>query len=178
MAGTITLRIKRPYECVEDYLAAEYWTMDKKTMVLVDQAELPKDAVVRFEVVLSSGDKPIRAEATVIKVVAPRGSRPGGLKVRLRRIGAATKAVIDQALAVKAERRSLPPPPPSERNAAAKAAQAAKAEPLSPPASERSGVRHRKIVQPPADRDELLARLRARTVAKAAAPPAADNETG
>jgi hypothetical protein len=126
-------------------------------------------------------------------VVAARGSRPGGLKVRLRRIGAATKAVIDQALAIKAERRSLPPPPPSKRAKtktpvpptsdalpppASDVLPPPASDALPPPASERSGVRHRKVVQPPADRDELLARLRERTLAKAAPPSNADNETG
>lgn len=186
VAETLALRIKRPYASVAEYLEAEYWTMDTKTMVLVGQEELPKDTTVRFEIVLESGDKPIRAEATVQKLVAARGSRPAGLKVRLRRIGAATKAIIDQALAIKTEKRSLPPPPPSQRKKTPppapsqrkkSAAPPPAEEPLPPPASERSGVRHRKVVQPPADRDELLARLRARTLVKTAAVPA-DDDTG
>jgi hypothetical protein len=80
----------------------------------------------------------------VIGAVAAQGGRPGGLRVRFKRFGAATKAFIDRAVnrGVMAERAPEPLPPPEEN----------------------SGIRSRapSPVSAPPNRDELLARLRER----------------
>lgn len=217
MSDPIKLRVHRPYGSVDELLAAEAWTMDAKSVVLIDQDELPAGTVVRFEIVLDGGEKPIRAEGVVHKAVAPRGKRPGGLKIRLKRIGAAAKATIDRAIAIRKSRNSLAPkrskrpppdaPPPEPATDAALPAEApaavdepseaqsapapeattapadgeaaADAAPIAnqAPSSERSGVRHRRIVPPPADRDALLQRLRTRSSRLAKAPGAIPDES-
>lgn len=112
MSDPVVLRILRPFANEQEYLAAEAWTIEDRSIVLVDQDELAKDTLVRFEVVLEDGSRPIRAEGKVSRHVPPTGERPGGLKVRFRRFDAATKRFIERAVAERqSQRRSRRPPP-------------------------------------------------------------------
>jgi hypothetical protein len=99
LADPIVLRLVRPYDSEEDYLAAEAWTIDAKGMLLVDQPVLPSGTVVRFDITLRNGAKVIRAEGKVVGVAAARRERPGGLKVRFKRFGGSTKTLIDRVVA-------------------------------------------------------------------------------
>ena len=98
MTTPVTLHITRPYATVEDYLAAEAWTVDQHAMLLVDQPPLERDTAIVFDVTLGDGSRPIKAEARVSRVVEPTGDRPGGLRVRFKRYSAPTKAFIDRAM--------------------------------------------------------------------------------
>lgn len=112
MTEPVVLRVHRPYADEDAYLAAEAWSVDDKAVLLIEQPALPKDTVVRFEIVLEDGSRPIRAEGKVYKLVAAEGERPGGLRVRFRRFDAATKRFIDRVMAERRkERRSRRPPP-------------------------------------------------------------------
>ncbi len=175
----------RPYASEEEYLSHERSSIEAKSMLLIDQPRLPLDTAVVFDVTLENGQKPIRAEARVVGYVEPEGDHPGGLRVRFRRFGAATKAFIDRAV-------SGPPTPDVVAEIAAPSAAApatvsavldavtestASAAPRSPAhtspsinephdADEASGI-HRKAAAPvaaPANREALLARLRGRRV--------------
>jgi hypothetical protein len=195
----VVVHVVRPYQSEQEYLDAEAWSIDARTMVLLEVEPLAADTVVLFDVVLADGHKPIRAEGRVVAPVAPTGSRPGGLKVRFKRFGAATKAFIERAVAVKrsaqAERPSSPDveqpsqtdaEQPSQTDAEQPSAPDAVAAP--PPDGDRtsltevrtsapdldgaaalkdrepSGTRQRVPgpIVAPANRDELLARLRQR----------------
>ncbi len=193
----VVVHVVRPYTSEQEYLAAEAWSIDAKGMLLVDADALAPDTVVLFDVALSDGQKPIRAEGRVVKAVAPSGGRPGGLKVRFKRFGAATKAFIERA--VKAQRAASeaerPSQPEADRPSTPEADQpsqveldrpsmpevrpsmteleapAALASPPSPEPErerererERSGLRERVPgpVAAPANREELLQRLRQR----------------
>jgi hypothetical protein len=139
----IVLHVVRPYGGEEAYLAAEAWTIEARSMLLLGVAPLPADTAVLFDITLEGGQKPIRAEGRVIGEVPAHGGFPAGLRVRFKRFGAATKAFIERAVGLNAvARRSLEPPPPEER----------------------SEVRSRapSIVSAPPNRDELLAKLRER----------------
>ncbi|HVJ18319.1 MAG TPA: hypothetical protein VM686_23025 [Polyangiaceae bacterium] len=103
----LVLHIVRPYATADEYLAAEAWTIDARAMLLVEAAELPPDTAVLFDVALANGDKLIRAEGKVAAVIPAQGNRPGGLRVRFKRYGAATKAFIDRA--VQAQKAPAPP---------------------------------------------------------------------
>jgi hypothetical protein len=92
------LRITRPYETVEDYIASEGWTISSKRMILLDQPRLERDTLVRFELSLQSGEKLIRAEARVVGYQAPTPDKPGGPKVRFKRFGGTTKAFIQSVV--------------------------------------------------------------------------------
>jgi hypothetical protein len=167
----VVVHVVRPYASEQEYLAAEAWSIDARGMLLIDVEVLAADTPVLFDVALADGSKPIRAEGRAAGVVEPNGDHPGGLRVRFKRFGAATKAFIERAVKHKtegerpsqpdAERPSLPEtrqsmteleavrPPPSAPAAA-------------PPPPLESGVRARRPIAAPANRDELLARLRHR----------------
>jgi hypothetical protein len=187
----VVVHVVRPYASEQEYLAAEAWSIDARGMLLVDAEALAPDTAVLFDVALAGGQKPIRAEGRVLKVVAPANGRPGGLKVRFKRFGAATKAFIERA--VKAQSASSEPERPSQPEAdrpstpeaeppsqveldrpsmpevrASMTDLEAPAALASPPSPERdrepSGLRERVPgpVAAPANREELLQRLRQR----------------
>ncbi|HEX2870971.1 MAG TPA: hypothetical protein VHP33_06945 [Polyangiaceae bacterium] len=189
----VVVHVVRPYATEQEYLAAEAWSIDARGMLLIGADTLAPDTAVLFDVALSDGQKPIRAEGRVVQVVAPSSGRPGGLKVRFKRFGAATKAFIERA--VKAQSTSSEPDRPSQpeadRPSAPEAEQPSQVEldrpsmpevrasmteleaPAalpSPPSPERererepSSLRQRVPgpVSAPANREELLQRLRQR----------------
>ena len=177
MPSPIVIHVLRPYASEEEYLASEGFSISAKSMLLIDQPPLPVDTAVIFDVSLSNGLKPIRAEGVVMGYVEPSGGQPGGVRVRFKRYGAATKAFIDRANPNSAPAASLPPRAPSlapRVEASEPLAEPPISSPVSAPLAspieaerkpaESSGV-HRKAVQPvvaPPDREALLNRLRAR----------------
>lgn len=189
MSSPIVIHINRPYASEEEYIARERFSIETKSMLLIDQPALPPDTAVVFDVTLDNGQKPIRAEARVIGYVEPEGDRPGGLRVRFRRFGAATKAFIDRAVngspAPSAPEASSPigsspaldaaPPPAAPSEVGQNAAPSAPSNPTPAPlqsnegneSDEASGI-HKKTSLPyvaaPANREALLARLRGRRV--------------
>lgn len=187
----VVVHVVRPYASEQEYLAAEAWSIDARGMLLIDAEPLAPDTAVLFDVALDGGQKPIRAEGRVVKVVAPANGRPGGLKVRFKRFGSATKAFIERA--VKAQSASNEPERASQPEADRPSSQDAElpsqveldrpsmpevrlsmteleapAALASPPSPERdrepSGLRERVPgpVAAPANREELLQRLRQR----------------
>jgi hypothetical protein len=137
--GPVVIHLSRPYANAEEYLAREAWSIDTRSMLLVGQAELPTDTDVVFDVTLADGSKPIRAEARVVGAVAPSGGRPGGLKVRFKRYGAATRAFVERAVSA---RRSAgdapvatPDPPPAHAAPASVRPQSSVRPPASVPPS-------------------------------------------
>ena len=97
----VVVHVVRPYSSEQDYLAAEAWSIDARNMLLIGAEPLPPDTAVLFDVALSDGHKPIRAEGRVVGVVAATSERPAGLKVRFKRFGSATKAFIERAVQAK-----------------------------------------------------------------------------
>jgi hypothetical protein len=93
------LRLSRPYDSVEEYVANEGWSISTKRMILIDQPRLERDTIVRFEVSLTNKEKVIRAEARVVGYQAPEAGRPGGPKVRFKRFGGTTKSFIQRVVA-------------------------------------------------------------------------------
>jgi hypothetical protein len=183
----VVVHVVRPYESELEYLAAEAWTIDARSMLLIDAEALPADTAVLFDVALSGGQKPIRAEGRVVAAVAPRGGRPGGLKVRFKRFGAATKAFIERAVKAQSEAQQPDLTSQPEATSAPQASSSPEAQPRPAerqslpevrasmteleniavvPSSPRepSGRRTRSPgpVAAPANREELLERLRRR----------------
>lgn len=173
----VVLHVVRPYSSEEEYLAAEAWTIDARSMLLVGQREVELDSAIVFDVTLANGSKIMRAEGRAVGYQPSSEDHPGGVRVRFRRFGAQTKAFIDRALLARertlaANFSSRPPAPepaaaiPDVTAAPAPAAIAA-SEMLEPLA--RSGIHRRPgtPVSAPPNREALLARLRER---KAATP--------
>jgi hypothetical protein len=102
----VILRVERPYASEDEFLAGDLWTIDAKAALLIGVAPLDPGTLVRFDVVLSTGERVIRAEGKVLKYVDATPARPGGLRVRFTRFGGSTKALIDRA--VQLRRASTP----------------------------------------------------------------------
>lgn len=176
----IVVHVVRPYSSEDEYLAAEAWSIEQRGMLLIDAETLPADSAVLFDVALVDGHKPIRAEGRVVGVVPAQGDRPGGVRVRFKRFGAATKAFIERAVQAKSsaaagapsspvaaaepERPSMPEVRASMTDLEAASPAAPPVAPARPSEREPSGIRQRVSgpVAAPANREELLARLRQR----------------
>ncbi len=184
----IVVHVVRPYPSEQEYLNAEAWSIDARTMLLINAEPLAPDTAVLFDVALGDGQKPIRAEGRVIGTTPAQGERPGGLRVRFKRFGAATKAFIERAVMLKsaADQPERPSQPDAARASAPEAEppsvvdvervslpevrasmtdlEAVAAASFTSNERERSGVRPRlpgPVAAPP-HREELLERLRRR----------------
>jgi hypothetical protein len=116
VAAPVVLHLVRPYANADEYLKSEAWSIDTRSMVLVEQGELPAETEIVFDVTLADGSKPIRAEAKVIGPAPPSPGRPGGLRVRFKRYGAATRAFVERAVSARwsaGETPGVTPEPPS-----------------------------------------------------------------
>ncbi len=186
----VVLHIVRPYASEAEYLAAEAWTIESRGMLLVDQAPLENDTAVVFDIALADGSKVIRAEGRVVGHLVPGEDRPGGVRVRFKRFGAQTKGFIERAVQEREQQLSrrfsshpplaaapvaLPSLPAPATPQAARAPLSApppfttefttQASPIAAPLrAEPSGIQRRPVtaVAAPANREELLARLRSR----------------
>jgi hypothetical protein len=180
VADPKNLRLSRPYRNVDEYVAAEAWSIDARGMLLIDQEPMPAGTIVRFEIVLRSGAKPIRAEGRVVGPVEPTEDRPGGVRVRFRRLGPNCKEFIDRVLEARgssphasvelssptaAEAPLMDPDPTPPPLQSPSLTEGARPSVPTPTPAERSEVRTRDAgpVVAPANRDELLERLRSRT---------------
>jgi hypothetical protein len=173
----VVFRVVRPYQSVDEFLRAEGAWVDLKRMLVVGAEELPPDTLIRFGVDLESGQSLVRAEARVVGYVQPGDTAPGGLHVRFKRYGASTKSFLERAGQFRAEQLGVvPDATPSElllpvpdveldsevanesvRPDSVPIANAG-CEPQSGPVQRRPA----RPVAPPTNREQLLARLRAR----------------
>jgi hypothetical protein len=179
VANPVVLHLTRPYANAEEYLEREAWSIETRSMVLIGQPELPPETDVVFDVTLADGSKPIRAEAKVVGPVVPSEGRPGGLRVRFKRYGTATRAFVERAAS---SRWANEPSPPSAKPASAppgrtsvRPAPGSVPPPAMPAWDEDKTSRFTRAVAlaapmthdpsevtAPADRDTLLERLRKR----------------
>lgn len=191
MAERIPIRLTRPYASVEEFVAAEGWTIGKNGVVLIGHDALEAGTEVRCEIALSSGEPLVRAEGTVVREIPAQAGRPAGLQIRFQRVTPATKAFIKRAQDLRGgqsgERGDLasdvraaaepptsepalpkppsPPPPsaPSHRSATAWGRPSrAPGAPVSR-ALDALRIRAGQSIPPPENRDELLRRLRERS---------------
>ena len=109
----LVVHVVRPYSSEDEYLATEAWSIEPRGMLLIDAEALPADTPLLFDVALADGHKPIRAEGRVVGSVPAHGARPGGLRVRFKRFGAATKAFIERAVQAKSSPTAAAPSSPA-----------------------------------------------------------------
>ncbi|MDX2050827.1 MAG: hypothetical protein SFV15_00455 [Polyangiaceae bacterium] len=183
MSTPHVLRVVRPYQTQVEFIAAEAWAIQKDGIIAVGEAELTTGTLVRCEILLSSGLQLIRIEGEVDGYVPPQGSRPGGPKLKIRRVTPSSKEFILTVLrARRASQRPLPgsAPPSLVMNAHETFAESrapvvpTRAEPKAPAsaesAAEKTGTEARKslsnrpakVVACPPNRDSLLDQLRTR----------------
>jgi hypothetical protein len=179
MAERIPIRLTRPYSSVEAFIQAEGWSIGKNGVVLIGHPPLAAETEVRCEVVLTSGEPIVRAEGTVVRLLPAQGGRPSGLQIRFQRMTPATKAFLKRVTEMRGgppgEPRdasqpgnAVPPPPaPRPRSAPTSLKPTPRSSPVwARPSASRSldalRIRAGQSIPPPANRDELLHRLRAR----------------
>ncbi len=117
MSSPIVIHVLRPYANEDEYLAHARSSIDSKSMLLIDQRALPAETAIVLDVQLVDGHKPIRAEGKVIGYIEASANHSAGLRLRFKRFGAATKALIDRATSappVLAAPSAEPPAAPSE----------------------------------------------------------------
>jgi hypothetical protein len=181
LAGSpITIRITRPYGSENEFIDGDFAWIGRSTIVLPNSPARKTGEVIRFEVVLSTGSPVFRGEGSVVAHYPPGGAKPPGLEVRFTRIDARSKLILDKvrdrraALSRSGENPAPAPAPalapavadaPAPAPALADAPAPALPADIQPPtraASERRVVQRSTKIVAPANRDEILDRLRAR----------------
>ncbi|MGC4067518.1 MAG: hypothetical protein QM784_23310 [Polyangiaceae bacterium] len=110
MADVVTFRVVRPYTTEEAFLEAEAWTINTRSVLLIDVEPHPEGMIARIELALANGKALIVAEGSVAKHLAASSSRAGGLVVRFRRMSAASSEFVKRAVAKSADRPVLSSP--------------------------------------------------------------------
>jgi hypothetical protein len=116
----VAIRITRPYQTEDEFLAAELDTISRTGVVLVGAQQRPEGVVLRFELTLANGAPLLRGEGRVIGFKPNVVGNESGLALRFTRLDSKSKALVDRVSHVQSERReqrrsSMVPPPPSVR---------------------------------------------------------------
>jgi hypothetical protein len=107
----VAIRITRPYQTEDEFLARELDTISRTGVTLVGAQPRPEGVVLRFELALASGTPLLRGEGRVVGYKANAlGSEPG-LSLRFTRLDSKSKALVDRVGSMRDVRRSMPPPP-------------------------------------------------------------------
>lgn len=111
----VAVRIVRPFPDEEALLAAEAGVFTRTGVVLLGAPSRPNGVVLRFEMCLHGGAVVMRGEGRVVGYRAPNDTEESALMLRFTRLDVKSKALLDRAVALREERRSLAPPvPPSQ----------------------------------------------------------------
>lgn len=110
MTEALHLRVVRPYATEEEFLEAESWTLNLRSVLLVGIPAHPEGTIARVELILANGSALVVAEGVVAKHLEETSTRPAGLVVRFRRMSAKTSEFIKRAVAHQAERSPLSSP--------------------------------------------------------------------
>lgn len=101
----VAIRITRPYASEEEYLDEELDTLTRTSITLLGVQPRPQGVVLRFELVLSSGQVLARGEGRVIGFKHNAHEGLGGLTLRFTRLDSRTKTLVDKAAALREQRR-------------------------------------------------------------------------
>ena len=130
----VAIRITRPYEDEDAFLARELDTLTKTSVVLLGAQPRPQGVVLRFELALATGAPLVRGEGRVVAYKERAFEDSPGLTLRFTRLDSRSKALIDKAAAMR-DARSRPsqtPLPPSTSPASPPPLQTFPAPPPSP----------------------------------------------
>jgi hypothetical protein len=169
----VAIRITRPYATEDEYLEKELETLTRAGITLLGAQARPQGVVLRFELVLTSGAVLMRGEGRVLGFKPNAFEGLGGLALRFTRLDTRSKALVDKAVALREKRRpssrppepfELPPRPPPLPDMPPVPVASEPTLPGPPPAAPvlAPAVPHDAPIAPPAGRDSLLERLRAR----------------
>lgn len=141
----VAVRVVRPFATEDELVAAESNAFTRTGVMLLGAPSRPSGVVLRFEICLRDGTPAMRGEGRVVGYRAPEAGEDGALMLRFTRLDVKSKQLLDRAVALREERRSLPPP-----GARPAAPEATSARPPPPP-SQRPAVQpsHRPLPPPP-----------------------------
>jgi hypothetical protein len=107
----VALRIVRPFADEDAMLAAEAAAFSRTGVVLIGAPSRPNGVVLRFEIALSDGTPAMRGEGRVVGFRPGNNDEESALMLRFTRLDVKSKALLDRAVALREERRSMAPPP-------------------------------------------------------------------
>jgi hypothetical protein len=107
----VAIRITRPYDSEDEYLANELEMTSKTSITLVGAQPRPQGVVLRFELALTGGQVLVRGEGRVVAFKPNVHRGVGGLTLRFTRIDARSKSFLDKATALREQRRPSSKPP-------------------------------------------------------------------
>jgi hypothetical protein len=111
-APPVAVRVIRPFATEDDLLAAEASAFTRTGVVLVGAPSRPNGVVLRFEICLRDGTAVMRGEGRVVGFRASSSEDESALMMRFTRLDLKSKALLDRAVALREERRSVAPPKP------------------------------------------------------------------
>jgi hypothetical protein len=186
----VAIRVTRPYANEDEFLQKELETVTKTSIVLLGAQSRPQGVVLRFELALTSGAALVRGEGRVVSFRERALGDLPGLTLRFTRLDSRSKALVDRAATMREARARIsslppappappepPPSPPRQAPPAVRTEPAPKAPANEPrkrskrptPQDEARGGDRGRVTAPlnltspvPANRDELLGRLRER----------------
>ena len=101
----VAIRITRPYASEDEYIEHELETLTRTGITLVGAQPRPDGVVLRFELVLPSGQVLMRGEGRVVGYKPNAHEGVGGLSLRFTRLDMRSKALVDRAAALRDQRR-------------------------------------------------------------------------
>jgi hypothetical protein len=110
----VAIRVARPYATEDELLENELETLTRTSITLLGAQPRPHGLVLRFELMLSSGQVIVRGEGRVIGYKPDLHGGMGGLTLRFTRLDTRSKTVIDRAATLRDRRRPSAGPPFAE----------------------------------------------------------------
>jgi hypothetical protein len=101
----VAIRITRPYATEEEFLEHELDMVTRTSVTLLGAQARPQGAVLRFELVLSTGLVLFRGEGRVVGFKADAHQGLGGLTLRFTRLDSRSKGLLDRAAALRERRK-------------------------------------------------------------------------
>jgi hypothetical protein len=107
----VTIRVTRPYATEDELLESELETMTRTSVTLLGAQPRPQGLVLRFELLLASGQTLMRGEGRVVGYRPDAYYGTGGLTLRFTRLDSRSKALVDKAAALRDRLRPSAAPP-------------------------------------------------------------------
>jgi hypothetical protein len=100
----VAIRITRPYATEAEFLEREFDTLTHATVVLLGAQARPQGVVLRFEIVLKSGESLLRGEGRVTGYKERAYGGEPGLTLRFTRLDSRSKTLVDRASSLREAR--------------------------------------------------------------------------
>jgi hypothetical protein len=100
----VAIRITRPYATEAEFLEREFDTLTHTSVILLGAQSRPPGVVLRFEIVLKSGESLLRGEGRVVGYKEKAYAGEPGLSLRFTRLDSRSKTLVDRASALREAR--------------------------------------------------------------------------